>query len=170
MLARLSTAAVMAVIIAVAGVALASANSDGRSSDEHSGQVIKLFAKTVQAENLDLGAKGDSLGDQFVFSDDLSRRRGSEKIGIDGGVCTLVRLEERVSATLQCVVTVSLEDGQITSQGLVTFTDAQTNPTFVLPITGGSDDFKAARGEVKVQELSDTEANLTLFLLDGSDD
>jgi hypothetical protein len=62
-----------------------------------------------------------------------------------------------------------LAQGQIASQGLITFTGDQTTGTFVLPITGGSGRFKNARGEVKVEEISETEANLTLFLLGSSD-
>jgi hypothetical protein len=157
----------MAVILAAGGVALASASPTQSSSGDQSGREIKLFAKTVQNEDIDLGTKGISLGDQFVFSDDLSREKGSEKIGFDGGVCTLVRLDQKTSATAQCEVTLWLKGGQIAGQGLVTFSDEAT-PTFVVPITGGSGAYKAARGEVKVKELSDTDSILTVSLLDSS--
>lgn len=73
---RLSIAAIVAVVLAVAGVALASADSSGGSSNDRSVRVINLFTLTVQEEFIDLGAPGPapSLGDQFVFSEDVSRR------------------------------------------------------------------------------------------------
>jgi hypothetical protein len=156
----------MAVVLAAGGVALASASTPQSSSGEQSAKEFKLFAKTVQSENVDLGKKGDSIGDHFVFSDDVSREKGSAKLGTDGGVCTLVRLDGKMSATVQCVVTLSLKAGEIAVQGLATFSD-QSLPTFVLPITGGTGAYKAARGEIKVKELNDTDAILTVSLVDS---
>jgi hypothetical protein len=163
---RLSIVAVVAVILAIGGVTLASASSDEGSSDDHS-QVIKLFAVTVQQADIDLGATGESLGDRFVFADDVYREKGGEKVGHDGGECTVVRLDaEARTATVQCVVSLSLDDkGQITVQGLATFSETQTSaPPLTFPVTGGSGDFKGVDGEVTVEEISATEANLTLHL------
>ena len=39
----------------------------------------------------------------------------------------------------------------------------------MIPITGGSGAYKAARGEVKGKELNDTDAILTVSLVDSSD-
>jgi hypothetical protein len=55
------------------------------------------------------------LGDQFIFRNDLSR--AGKKVGIDGGVCTLVGLEPMVSATLQCVATAELPRGRSRCKG-----------------------------------------------------
>jgi hypothetical protein len=99
---KLSLAATAALVLAVASVTLASASASSsatQTSDKKSTQVIHLVARTVQDATLDRGEPGDSLGDQFIFSDDLFR--GGRKVGHDGGVCTLVRLVPRVSATLQ---------------------------------------------------------------------
>jgi hypothetical protein len=158
---KLGTAAVLAAVVAVVGVSLASAQSKG-SSD---GQVIKLFALTVQTTDIDLGPPGFSLGDQNVFSDDLSPQKGSATTGIDGGVCTIVRIDETANtATAQCVVTASLAGGQIAIQGLATFAEEPEPTKLVLPITGGSGSFSGASGEVTVELISDTEANLTVEL------
>jgi hypothetical protein len=159
---KLGMAAVVAAVVAVVGVSLASAQSKGTSSK---GQVIKLFALTVQTTDIDLGPTGFSLGDQNVFSDDLSPQKGSATTGFDGGVCTIVRIDEKAnSATAQCVVTLSLADGQIAVQGLATFAEEGQPTTLVLPITGGSGSFSGASGEVTVELISDTEANLTVEL------
>jgi type II secretory pathway pseudopilin PulG len=160
---KVSLAAIAALVLAVASVTLASASGSSatQTSDKKSTQVIHLVARTVQEASLDLGEPGDSLGDQFIFSEDLFR--DGKKVGHDGGVCTLVRLVPRVSATTQCVVTASLPKGQITVQGLPTFTDGPAS--FLLAITGGTGAYKTAHGQVKVVEVSEAESRLTLFLI-----
>jgi hypothetical protein len=101
------------------------------------------------------------LGDQFIFRNDLSR--AGKKVGIDGGVCTLVGLEPMVSATLQCVATAELPRGQITVQGLATFTDGPS--TFELAITGGTGRFREAHGVLTIEQVSDTESLLTFRII-----
>ncbi len=167
---KLAVAAIAAAILAVGGVTLASAHSNG-SSDGHGGKVIKLFAVTVQTEHIDLGAQGFSLGDEDVFSDDLFTKKGGTEVGVDGGVCTVVRVidAKTPSGTAQCLVTASLPGGQITTQGLFTFTDQPPAP-FQLAITGGTGAYKNARGQVTVELLSETEANYTLEVLTDNDD
>jgi hypothetical protein len=154
------------ILLALAIVALPATSAPspaGSRDDDDEVEVIRVLATTVQEADLDLGAQGDSLGDQFIFSDDLSRR--GEKVGIDGGHCTLVRLEPRVSATLQCLVTADLPKGQITAQGLITFTEETEGEPFRIAITGGTGRYKEAHGHVKVDEESETEARLTFHVI-----
>src|SRR3954452_25012730 len=115
-------AAATAATMAFGGVALASAKSGGPSHD-HGRSGLTLFAQTVQTTDVDLGATGFSLGDQLVFADDLSVKKGAPTLGTDGGVCTTVRVTDAktFSGTAQCNVTLSLPRGQIALQGLVTF-------------------------------------------------
>jgi hypothetical protein len=168
---KLAVAVLAAVILASGGVTLASADSNG-PSDDNGAQVIKLFALTVQIDFIDLGAQGFSLGDQQVFSDELFDKQGGTKLGSDGGVCTITHVADAKagSGTAQCAVTLSLEGGQITSQGLVTFVGNEPPPPFDFAVTGGTGAYKDARGQVTVQELSDTEANLTIELSTGDKD
>jgi hypothetical protein len=164
---KLVLSAMLALLLAVASVSLASATS----SDDGGGnttRVINLTATTVQNTDIDLGKSGLSLGDRFVFSDDLS----GDEDGTDGGDCVIVRLdpedatEANVKAvTQQCVVTLSLPDGQITGQGLITFTNTSTQEPFTVAITGGTGEFRTAHGEVQVTEESDTVAKLTVKLI-----
>lgn len=88
--------------------------SGPRDRDDDGIEIVRVTAVTVQEADIELGEAGQSLGDQFIFSDDLFSR--GEKVGIDGGICTLVRLVPMVSATLQCVATAELPKGQITAQ------------------------------------------------------
>jgi len=173
---RLTITAVVAVIMAVAGVTLASAHSKGSRGDDHGARVIKLFAVTVQHHFVDLPPEATpsnpapSLGDEDVFSDDVFDKKGGTKLGTDGGVCTIVRVEP-TSAVAQCAATLSLGGGQIAVQGLVTFPLAEeTPPKFDLPITGGTGDFEGASGHITVEELNDTDANITVFLSQEDDD
>jgi hypothetical protein len=117
----------------------------------------------VQEAEIDLGEPGDSLGDQFVTSSDLFG--GDEQVGIDGVVCTLLRLEPMVSATAQCVATAKLPKGQITVQGLLTFSEETEGEPFLLAITGGTGKYREAHGELKVVEVSETESQLTFKII-----
>ena len=122
-------------------------------------------ARRIDKEvEIDLGEPGGSLGDQFVNSGDLFR--AGEKVGIDGVVCTLVRLEPMVSATSQCVATAELPKGQITVQGLLTFTEETEGEPSFLAITGGTGTYREAQGEPKVDQISETEAQLTFKIVD----
>jgi hypothetical protein len=159
---KLSVVAALAAFLAV----LAAPVADARRGDDKRGKskVIKLFATTVQSVELDLGDPGLSLGDRFVFSDDLRRRRGGPVIGETGAECVVTRIDEPTySVTFHCVGTASLPRGQITVQGLVQF--AQQGPArFKLAVTGGTGRFREADGVVKVRELSETESILRFKL------
>ena len=151
-------ALLLAVVSLPAGAAPSSTNSSG---DEDGVEVIRVTAIDVQDTFLDLGEPGDSLGDQSVFSQDLFRR--GEKVGAAGVVCTLVRLEPMVSATVQCLGTAQLPRGQITIQGLLTFTDGPS--TFRLAITGGTGRYRTAHGVVIVEEVSETRDRITFRVI-----
>jgi hypothetical protein len=159
---KLSIVAILVVVLTAGGGALASTNG---SSSKAANQTITLFSVEVQFADLDLGAPGFSLGDQFVFTEDLSETRGGPPVGTDGGFCTVVRIDEHSGATtVECVVTAELHGGQIAVQGLVTFAEDAPG-TFVLAITGGTGAYKNARGQVTVEEIGDTEAMLTFELI-----
>jgi hypothetical protein len=116
---------------------------------------IRFRAITTEATNLDLGEDGPSLGDQYIFHDVLKRE--GEKVGHDGGVCTITSVKRM---ELQCLVTVYLSDGQITLQGLAT--DGQE---FVFAVTGGTDQYQGASGEAHVVIRSETVARVTIDLV-----
>jgi hypothetical protein len=159
---KLSIAAVVAVIIALAGVTLASADNGG-SSD------FTLYSLTDQEAFIDeepTGGDAPTLGDQNVFSDVLSKERGGEQIGTTHVVCTVTRVESPEVTSL-CAATASLPGGQLTIEGVVTFdVTLPGGGTFDLAVTGGTGDYEGAGGHITVEELSDTEARVTVHLLD----
>ena len=150
---------VLATVLVATGASMAVAGS-GDDGDDDGGQTIRLVDKLVSEANLDLGETGDGPGDRFVFAGDLFK--GDEKVGDDGGECTIVRLVERVAATANCVATLRLPGGQITVQGLVTFTD-ESEPITVA-VTGGTGRYREADGEMTIETVSDTEDHFTIRL------
>jgi hypothetical protein len=167
---KLSIAAVVAVLLAIAGVSLASADSGGSSSHDGA-RVIKLRAVVDQEAfiNVPPDATALGLGARIVFSDVLYDRSSGDRVGVDGGVCTVTQREpetDPTEATAQCVATLSLSGGQITVQGLVTFPLAEgaLPPPVDIAITGGTGDFEGAEGFLNVEELNATDANLTVHL------
>jgi hypothetical protein len=163
---KLRLGSVLLFLLAVAAITVGPASSSGSGSgDDDHVQVIRVHAVTVQEAGVDLGETGDSLGDEFIFSDDLFKH--GKKVGIDGGVCTLVRLEPMVSATLQCIATAELPKGQITAQALLTFMGENEQPqSNVWAITGGTGKYKEAGGELKVVDISETESVLIFKVTD----
>jgi hypothetical protein len=159
---KLRLGGAVALLLALASIALASASSSATSSsDDDEVEVIRVTAITVQDTFLDLGRRGESLGDQSVFSQDLFRQ--GERVGSGGVVCSFVRLRPGVSATFQCVATAKLPGGQITVQGLVTFTDGPS--TFRLAITGGTGRYRTAHGVAIVEEISEARERITFRVI-----
>jgi hypothetical protein len=164
MRSRFAVSAVAALAVAAAGAGIASATASS-GGDTH-GRTFTVFSKTVQFAAIDLGDSGPSLGDQFVFSDDLFTEKGGTNVGSDGGVCTSVRQEKSGTDTEQCAVTFSFEGGQIATQALLTVQNGAFSGSQTGPVTGGSGEFRGARGEVTVTFLSDDEADITFDLDD----
>jgi hypothetical protein len=67
-------------------------------------------------------------------------------------------------ATFHCVATLSLADGQLTSQGLVTFTEAP-EPRFRIAVTGGTGAYRTAHGEVAVLETAAGRNDVTVTVI-----
>ena len=133
-------------------------HAGGRGGD---GTTLRLTTETVQSSSIDLGKKGLSQGDEFLFAEDLFR--GEKKVGTDGGVCTATRVLP--SATeFQCVITVSLRRGQLTLQGL--FAEGQDPMRFA--ITGGTGAYRDAGGYAVVPSVESTTNHVTLHVEDLS--
>jgi hypothetical protein len=167
---KLLLAAVLAVILSTTAVTLASASGD-RSSDDNDATVIRLFSTQDKFTFLDLdqsGGTAPTMGDQAVFTDVLFDHSGGSKVGTDAVVCTVMTVTASAE-TDQCSATFSLTDrGQITVQGLVTLPSGdETGAKFVLPVTGGSDEFEGVGGQVTIEILNaNGDSNLTFHLVD----
>jgi hypothetical protein len=100
--------------------------------------------------DLDLGAEGASIGDQQFFGALFTE--GNQPLGFEPGVCQLLALADPTTGrgqVWQCVVTHKWNDGDLTVQFLQDFTETPTvADPFRFAITGGTRDYKGARGEV----------------------
>ena len=140
---------VLACALTVGAVALA-ATAAGTEQRGRDVQTIDLTTRSAQVADLDLGPTGNGIGDRFVFSDDVFRN--GRRVGVLAGECIAQREEpnprpegqQPTSVAFNCVTTLQLPEGQITSQGLVTF--GATN-RFTIAITGGTGAYRAVRGE-----------------------
>ena len=153
---RLHAVVALTVAAATAGAMATTAASDD-GSHEQDGQVIRLTTKQVRQGFVDHGAPGFSTDDQFVFSNDLYSN--GEKVGEDGGSCTVTRIADAGATTLHCLGTNSLPGGQISVQGL-----AAPGEPFELAVTGGTGRYRKARGQVYGENTSPTEMSIKIVL------
>jgi hypothetical protein len=94
---------------------------------------LVVVAREVDFTVIDIGPQGDSPGDQIVFTDDLFDTSG-RRIGHDQARCTIMfRGEVLCDATF-----VLAGRGQLTIEGA----------TLTFAVTGGTGQFKKARGQV----------------------
>src|ERR1700704_6055055 len=90
---------------------------------------IKVVERPVGETTVDLGAKGDSIGDLLVFANGIFDAANKAQIGSDQGYC--VRIV--VGKSWECNWTMMLKGGQITVEGA--FMDEGDS---LLTITGGT--------------------------------
>jgi hypothetical protein len=139
--------AAIALVALAVGVVTPALSASGDSDTQ---RTIRLVAINTESNFVDVGAKGDTLGDYFVFTHKL-RRRG-EHVGHVSGQCTIVSVA-RVESEPQCVVTASLPGGLITAQTLIGPHGATGD--IVQAITGGSGTFTGAEGHILIQGVTD---------------
>jgi hypothetical protein len=140
--------AFVALGVLISGTAVATADGHGK-------RTLRLVATEIQFDFLDLGAPGPSLGDEFVFSETLSRH--GRDVGESGGVCTATHVTPPYDVlTFHCVATLSLRRGQITLQGLIEIQGEDDPGPFTVAITGGTGAFRGAGGEAVIREVSPT--------------
>ena len=151
----------IALVLAGGAVIVAAASSAGASGDRP--ETIRLVAKQTQAAVLVLAAAGQGpVGNQFLATDEVFRQ--GRKVGDDASVCQVVAEPGHASRRFQCVATVSLPEGQLTAQGLVTVTETRPQP-FTLAITGGTGAYRSAHGQLQVAPVSETERHYILTLI-----
>jgi allene oxide cyclase-like protein len=147
----------VAVLLATVGVMSLAVAAPGQDT------TLTLTSKTVQFTELDLGKKGFSQGDQFVFTDQIFQ--DGKRVGLLGGTCTLVYAVGSApgpESRIQCVVTFDLANGQVTAQGLFAFVPPRNAP---FAITGGTGAYRDAGGQGTVTFTGPTTARFVLHIL-----
>lgn len=153
--------ALAALLLAAAGVTVASASASRDDNDRGRVQVLQVTRTTGNDVILDLDHSAtsahpapDSVGDEDVFTADFYV--GDEKVGFDGGVCKLVRLP----AVYHCIATNSFAKGDLTVQFLADYT--QSAPGH-FAITGGTGAYRGASGEVTFVDHPDPQRDDVTF-------
>ena len=102
---------------------------------------IVVVERPVGETTVDLGAKGDSVGDLLVFANKVYDAGNKMQLGTDNGYC----VRTVVGKSWECFWTLTLKAGQITVEG--PFMDSGDS---LLAVTGGTGKYAGARGSMKL--------------------
>lgn len=152
-------------IVAAAAAALTLTSLSPASAHKPKASTFTITTKTIDQAQIDVGKPGPSLGDSNVITEDAYV--DGKKVGTSDLTCTIVRLDPVAHKFAgQCLNTTVLPGGQITAQGSVTSDEIEKVP-FRQAITGGTGAYKAASGQLTVDEAGDGPAHLTFELTRG---
>src|ERR1700685_868958 len=102
---------------------------------------IKVVERPVGETTLDLGPKGDSVGDLLVFANGVFDAANKTQVGSDQGYC----VRTVVGKSWECNWTLILKAGQITVEG--PFMDDGDS---LFAVTGGTGKYAGAKGSMKL--------------------
>jgi allene oxide cyclase len=108
---------------------------------------IVVVERPAGETTVDLGAKGDSVGDLLVFSNKVYDPANKTQLGTDNGYC----VRTVVGKSWECFWTLTLKGGQITVEG--PFMDSGDS---LLAVTGGTGKYAGARGSMKLHPRDPT--------------
>ncbi len=143
----------VAFVVALAALAVTGTQSITTAS-AHGGKDFTLTEKTVSEQDIDLGEKGQGVGDQFVFQGDLTDDHGKDA-GHTLGHCVLVS-----DNGIHCTATVVLEHGNLSVAG----GGIGDGDNFAVAIVGGTGDYRGATGELEVKHVDEKTSELTVHL------
>jgi len=123
-------------IATVCAVGLLSACGGGSDSETIS---LIEHAETDTVRHIGPAKEEDSVGDILAFANPVFDSADKERVGSDNGQC----VRTAAGKAWECIWTVSLSGGQITVEG--PFYDGKDS---TLAITGGTDDYKDASGQM----------------------
>jgi hypothetical protein len=133
----------------------ASSAADGVSSDITTAKTIRLVAHEEAFKLINVGSHRFSPGDYFVFEETLRDRDSGQVVGRDSVKCTVN------FTTFMCQGTFLLDGkGNVEISGSLREHGKQ-----LLAVTGGTESYQNARGQLRVGEESGGNTNLTLELL-----
>jgi allene oxide cyclase len=119
---------------------------------------IKVVEHPVGETTVDLGAKGDSIGDLLVFSNAVFDAANKTQVGTDQGYC----VRTIVGKSWECIWTLTLKAGQITVEG--PFMDEGDS---LFAVTGGTGKYAGAKGSMKLhpRDVKSTSYDFTYDVL-----
>lgn len=117
---------------------------------------IEVVERALTDATLDLGAKGDSVGDLLTWGNPIFDAANKTQIGTDQGYCVRVV----VGKSWECTWTTLLKDGQIMVEG--PFYDDKDS---IFAIIGGTGKYAGARGSMKLH-ARDAKASSYQFIFE----
>lgn len=114
--------------------------------------VIVLFTQNIAWRRMPPGGKR-RIGDRLIFTDNLVDENGAE-VGQHSGFCTRVRRMKRAPDLYECQATLTLPEGTLTARGEFRVRAKPGQLSGRAAITGGTDGFITARGQVNVTAQS----------------
>jgi allene oxide cyclase len=140
---RLRIAAAAATTAALAAAAIAGVGtSSARTARDASGQTVHVIEHAITDKEIPTGGGADVKGNILTFNNPVFNQANTTQVGHDEGFCTRVAPEQKI---WECLWTTFVDGGQITVQG--PFYD---NRNSVLSITGGTGDYRTARGQMEL--------------------
>jgi hypothetical protein len=117
---------------------------------------IEVVERALTDATLDLGAKGDSVGDLLTWGNPIFDAANKTQIGTDQGYCVRVV----VGKSWECTWTTLFKDGQIMVEG--PFYDDKDS---IFAIIGGTGKYAGARGSMKLH-ARDAKASSYQFIFE----
>lgn len=102
---------------------------------------LHVIEHAINGVIVDIGPKGDSVGDLDTFSNPIYNAADKKQVGHDNGNC----VRTIVGKAYECNWTVVLKDGQISVEG-----PYYDNADSMLTVTGGTGHYSGVRGEMKL--------------------
>ena len=102
---------------------------------------LQVVERAMTDTTVDLGTKGDSVGDLLTFANPVYDAANKTQLGSDQGYCVRVV----VGKSWECFWTLILGGGEITVEG--PFYDAGDS---TLVVTGGTGQYTGAKGSMKL--------------------
>lgn len=143
---RISRGAVAVLAAGLAASGLWSLSRPGTAQAGISGEQLRLFIRDSDQQALDLGPKGESAGDVFVFHGLLYDRKGGKQLGRFGGTCTTLPKAGPTPSDVDCYLDAVLPDGQLFLRGYDTAARLFGGKLSDVGIVGGTGAYRLARG------------------------
>ena len=154
-------------VLALSLLAGCTGESDGGSQNEEGGQseTFTIVAPRDVEEQLDLGEGGPSVGDLYVFSGPIYDESKEPELGRIDGQCTTTSspgpsAEARRLCLANATFTEEHEGAEIDTQGVGRLEAEDV----VFAVTGGTGDYRNARGQATFEFQTDGDVVITYEL------
>lgn len=145
---RASITKLFSILLVTASVGVFAVNSaDADTPERRQVEVLELKVQNDQYAYTDLEPKGPSLGDTHVYAG--TAVKDGRSVGRGGGSCQVIHIKGD-ELTTQCLITMELKRGSLTMQSLW----VSGTSSLDMAITGGTGDFREARGTVRYWDIA----------------